>query len=328
MLKTATARHAPRPLLLVAVCLLSMLMPAGLPGRVIVIAQHVIAQQSGTPGDNTAFHADSSLVMVPVTVTDRNGAIVNGLPRDAFSVKENGVEQKIRSFSIEEEPVSIGVVFDLSGSMKESLGGARQALRALTASANPDDEALLETVSTHPKSVLGFTNDVNELLSMVAYEKARGDTALVDTVGLSLDHIRSAAHSRRALVVISDGMDNHSRHTQGDLLNRAMEADLQIYTISIFNPPANRKASQLMEEQHGLLLMEELAERTGGLQFMVRSDEDMRQAAVRIGAAMRNRYSIGYIPADGGRSGQWRKIQVKVARAGLKVHARTGYRLD
>jgi Ca-activated chloride channel family protein len=300
-----------------------MVVPRALPARAIAVEQH-----TATSPEDKAFRSDATLVLVPVTVTDRNGAIVNGLPREAFSVKENGVEQQIRSFSVEEEPVSMGVVFDLSGSMKESLGGARQALRALTASANPDDEALLETVSTHPKSVLGLTNDISELLSMVAFEKARGDTALVDTVGLSLDHIRSAGHTRRAVIVISDGMDNHSRHTQSELLNRAMEEDLQIYTISIFNPPGNRKASQLMEEQHGLLLMEELADRTGGLQFMVRSDEDMRRAAERIGAAMRNRYSIGYIPANGERSGQWRRIQVKVARAGLKVHARTGYRLD
>jgi Ca-activated chloride channel homolog len=278
--------------------------------------------------EDPAFHANSSLVLVPVTVTDRRGAIIDGLPREAFSIKENGIEQQIRSFSVEEEPVSIGVVFDMSGSMKESLGGARQALRALTASANPDDEAALETVSTHPKSALGFTNDIGELLSKVAFEKARGDTALVDSIGQSLDQTRSAAHARRALIVISDGMDNHSRHSQGELLRRAMEADLQIYTISVFNPPGYKKASQLNEEQHGLLLMQELAERTGGLQFVVRSDEDMRQAARSAGAAMRNRYCIGYIPTTADRSGQWRRIQVKVARAGLKAHARTGYRLE
>jgi Ca-activated chloride channel family protein len=162
----------------------------------------------------------------------------------------------------------------------------------------------------------------------VAFEKARGDTALVDSVWQALEHMRSAAHERKALIVISDGMDNHSRHSQGELLERVMEADLQIYTISIFNPPGNRKPAQLIEEQHGLLLMQELADRTGGLQFMVRSDDDMQQAAGRVSAALRDRYSIGYIPADGDRSGQWRKIQVKVLRAGLKAHARTGYRLD
>jgi Ca-activated chloride channel family protein len=298
-----------------------MVIAAAIPGR--AIGQHFMAVN-----ENAAFHSDASLVLVPVTVTDRNGVIVNGLPREAFSVKENGKEQQIRSFGVEEDPVSIGVVFDLSGSMKGSLGGARQALRALMVSANPDDEAFLETVSTRPQSALGFTNDIGELLSEVAFEKAHGDTALVDTVWQSLDHIRSAAHQRRALIVISDGMDNHSRHSQGELLERAMEADLQIYAISIFNPPSNKKPAQLIEEQHGLLLMQELADRTGGLQFWVRSDDDMQQAAVRVGAALRNRYSIGYIPASGDRSGQWRKIQVKVARAGLKAHARTGYRLD
>jgi Ca-activated chloride channel homolog len=302
-------------------CVLPMAITIVLPAR--AVAQHFVAVN-----ETTAFHTDASLVLVPVTVTDRNGAIVNGLPRDAFTVRENGVEQAIRSFSIEEDPVSIGVVFDTSGSMKESLGGARESLRALMASANPEDEAFLETVSTRPQSVLGFTNDVGELLSEVAFDRGRGDTALVDTVWQSLDHMHSAANPRKALIVISDGMDNHSRHTLGELLERAMETDLQIYTISIFNPPSNKKPSQMTEEQHGLLLMQELADRTGGLQFMVRSNEDMQQAATRVGAALRNRYSIGYIPDSGDRSGQWRKIQVKVARAGLKAHARTGYRLD
>jgi len=309
-----------RLLWLAVTCILLIMVAMALPARITPI-------QFAT-GRDTAFRIDAGLVLVPVTVTDRNGRVITGLPREAFSIKENGVEQPIRTFSVEEEPVSVGVVFDLSGSMKESLGGARAALRALTAEANPDDEASLETVSTHPKSALGFTNNIGELLSEVASEKARGDTALVDAIGQSLDGIRSATRERRALIVISDGMDNHSRHTQGELLARATEADLQIYTISIFNPSGDRKPSKMIEEQHGLLLMEELADRTGGLQFMVRSDEDMRKAAMRVGAAMRNRYCIGYVPGKEERLGQWRKIQVKVARAGLKAHARTGYRLD
>lgn len=313
----------PRRLLWRAVsCALPMAVFTVLPARAMA-QQHFVAVN-----DKTAFHTDASLVLVPVTVTDRSGAIVNGLPREAFTVKENGVEQPIRSFSVEEEPVSIGVVFDTSGSMKGALNGARDALRALMATANPNDEAFLETVSTHPQSVLGFTNDVGELLSEVAFDKGRGDTALVDTIWQSLDHIRSAQHTRKALIVISDGMDNHSRHSQNELLERAMEADLQIYTISVFNPSSNNKPSQMIENQHGLQFMQELADRTGGLQIMVRAGEDMQEAAQRVGAALRNRYSIGYIPATGDRSGQWRKVQVKVARAGLKAHARTGYRLD
>jgi Ca-activated chloride channel family protein len=127
-----------------------------------------------------AFRADAALVLVPVAVVDRRGAIVNGLARNAFILTEDGVRQEIRSFSEEDAPVSLGAVLDLSGSMRSVLGAAKEALRALMEDVNPGDEAFLNVVSTRPRAYAGFTHNFDGLLARIAFEPAGGDTALID----------------------------------------------------------------------------------------------------------------------------------------------------
>jgi len=297
------------------ICVLSALAVSG----ATALAQRPVAPE---------YSIDSKLVLVPVTVTDRNGAFINGLSRDAFTVSEDGVKQQIRSFSVDEAPVSMGIVLDTSGSMKDLLPVARESLRTFAAMSNPADEAFLSTVSTRPRVWSGFTDDLDGLVSNAAFEGAAGSTALIDTIWVSLDQLRSAKNARKALLVLSDGADNHSRHTRGELLERASEADVQIYTISLNDPPRYVRGVQLVEYQHGLQLMQDLASRTGGLQFDVRGRGDVDQAVTGVSQALRNEYSIGYTPLNPDRSGKFRRIQVKVARAGLKAHTRTGYRLD
>jgi len=275
-----------------------------------------------------AFRANGTLVLVPVTVIDRRGAIVNGLASEAFTLTEDGVQQPVRSFSEEDVPVSMGIVLDLSGSMKEFLGAAKESLRALMNDANPADEAFLNAVSTRPRAYSGFTVDFDEILQRVAFEDAGGDTALIDTIYGSLQELRSGVHTRKALLVISDGMDNHSRYSRQELLELAMESDAQVYTIAVGNGEAPfSKPIQQVDEKRGLLFLDELARTTGGMSFPVRSRADIREAAASIGRALRNQYTIGYVPGNGP-SGQWRKIRVKVAGPGMRAYARAGYRLD
>jgi Ca-activated chloride channel family protein len=285
------------------------------------------AQKPPTPGVS-AFRADSTLVLVPVTVVDRRGSIVNGLPSDAFMLTEDGVRQQIRSFSEEDAPVSMGIVLDLSGSMKGVLGAAKESLRALMKDANPADEAFLNAVSTNPRAYSGFTGHFDELLQKVAFEDAGGNTALIDTIYGSLNQLRSGVHSRRALLAISDGMDNHSRYSREELLRRAVESDAQIYTIATANSSPYAKPMTRMEEKRGLLFLDELATKTGGLSFIVHNPADIAAAAASIGQALRNQYTIGYVPRGNDRNGQWRRIRVKLADSGLRAYARTGYRLD
>jgi Ca-activated chloride channel family protein len=152
---------------------------------------------------------------------------------------------------------------------------------------------------------------------------------LIDTIYDSLKELRSGAYARKALLIISDGMDNHSRHSRGELLELAVESDAQIYTIAAGNAATPySKPIELTEEKRGLFFLDELAARNGGMSFIVRSRTDIAKAAASIGRALRNQYIIGYAPGGDGRGGKWHRITVKVAGPGMKAYARTGYRLD
>jgi Ca-activated chloride channel family protein len=304
-------------------------------GTVFAVAIVVMAAARPAGGQNRFtpavpdFRADSTLVLVPITVVDRRGAIVNGLSSEAFTLTEDGVRQPIRSFNEEDVPVSMGIVLDLSGSMRRVLGDAKESLQSLMNGANPADEAFLNAVSTRPRPYSGFTQDFGDILSRVAFEEAGGNTALVDTAYESLQELRSGAHTRKALLVISDGMDNHSRRSKGELLEFAMESDAQIYTVAVSDSSKQyAKPMERMEESRGLLFLEELSAKTGGLSFVVHSQADITAAAANIGRALRNQYTLGYVPAGSSRTGQWRRIKVTVAGSGMKAYARTGYRND
>jgi Ca-activated chloride channel family protein len=276
----------------------------------------------------SAFRADSALVVVPVTVVDRNGAVVNGLADHAFTLTEDGVRQQIRTFNEEDAPVSMGVVLDLSGSMARVLDAAKESLRTLMKDANPQDEAFLNGVSSEPRPYSGFTDGFDDLMRQVASERAYGYTALIDTIYGSLQQLRAGVYPRKALVVISDGIDNHSRYTSRELQRLAVETDAQVYTIAVGGGAPRTQARAFAEEIGGLSFLRDLAERTGGLSFVVRDGTDIPSATASIGRALRNQYVIGYVPRESRGNGQWRKIKVKVAGAGLRAYARTGYRPD
>jgi Ca-activated chloride channel homolog len=293
---------------------------------VAIAAASSVGAQKGPTQEVPAFRADSSLVLVPVTVVDRRGAIVNGLASGSFILTEDGVRQPIQTFSEEDAPVSMGMVLDLSGSMRGGLPAAKDALRALIKDANPADEAFLNVVSTSPRPHLGFTQDFDEILSRVSFEGAGGSTPLIDTIYESLKELRSGSRTRKALLVISDGMDNYSRYSREELLRRAVESDAQIYTIAVNSVAPFSKPIAVMEERRGLLFLDELAAKTGGMSFILRDRTAIAAAAARIGQALRNQYTIGFVPRAYDRSGQWRRISVKVADSGMRAYARTGYR--
>lgn len=283
--------------------------------------------KGATPAE-AVFRADGTLVLVPVTVVDRRGAIVKGLASDAFTLTEDGVQQPLRAFSEEDAPVSIGVVLDLSGSMAPVLGAAKESLRALMKDANPGDEVFLNGVSSQPRVYSGFTEDLDDIVRQVETERASGYTALIDTIYGSLEQLRTGVHPRKALVVISDGIDNRSRYTSRELLRLAVETDAQIYSIAVSGGASRKQGVAFAEEMGGLSFLRDLAERTGGLSFVVRDGTDIAKATASIGRALRNQYTIGYVPSGNGRSGQWRRIRVKVDGPGMTAYARAGYRFD
>ncbi len=275
------------------------------------------------PPPKANIRVDTNVVLVPVNVTDPLNRFVTGLEQTDFRVLEDGVQQKILSFGNEDAPLSIGIVFDTSGSMGEKLSRSRLSVQEFFKTANPEDEAFLVEFANRPELTVPFTHDLGEIQSKLLATRPKGSTALLDGVTLALQTMKKASNPRKALIVITDGGDNHSRYTFSEVRNRVKEADVQIYAIGIFGGGMGSS-----EEAAGPGLLSALTEPTGGHHF-VASLRDLPEIASKIGVELRNQYLIGYTPSNAARDGKFRRITVNVIQPrGLpKIHAhwRTGY---
>ncbi|MGH9715611.1 MAG: VWA domain-containing protein [Candidatus Acidiferrales bacterium] len=267
----------------------------------------------------------TDMTLVNVSVTDPLGRIVTGLRQENFRVFEDGVEQEIVYFASDDVPVSIGVIFDMSGSMADKISKSRSAAVQFFRTSNPKDEFFLVDFNDQAQLITPFTSDVNQLQNQLMYTAAHGMTALYDGVYLGLSQMRSAHHERKALLILSDGGDNHSRYTETDIRRFVQESDVQIYAIGLFDP----NGGPTPEEQHGPALLADLTQMTGGRMFVVQNLSELPDIATKISMELRNQYVLGYIPSDRRRDGKWRKIKVKLRPSRglppLSVYARGGY---
>jgi Ca-activated chloride channel family protein len=273
------------------------------------------------------IQVDVSLVLVNVTVTDPYDRLVTGLEKENFRVFEGGTQQEIVNFSTEDVPISIGLIVDMSGSMSDKLEKARQAAVLFLRAANPRDEFFLVSLNDYARLTSDFTSSVEELQNRMLYTTAKGQTALLDGIYLGLSQMRSARNGKRALLIISDGGDNHSRYNESDIRKFLKEADCQLYAIGVFD---SNDLGRTIEEGYGPTLLSELAEISGGRVFPVSTLNDLPDIATKIGEELRNQYLLAYRPSDAKRSGMWRKIKVKLippkGLPPLNVYAKTGYR--
>lgn len=278
-------------------------------------------QRSSSP---VTFRSNAQMVLVPVTVTDHNGKTIEGLRAENFSVLDDQRLQQIVSFAREDSPCSVGLVLDTSGSMRNTLGAAKDIAHAFLEIANPEDEFQVLTVSTQPAAFSGFTQDKTALEKEIDSTKPEGMTALIDTVYFALSRMREARRPRRALLILSDGVDNYSRYSQDELMRVALEADVQVYTIlvndsspggasggALFRPSMAAKPWDRGPERQGPEMLEKLSHKTGGLHFRVSNAAEAKEAMVHAGRAIRNQYVIGYQPSDPGQSGKWHRVRVK-----------------
>jgi Ca-activated chloride channel family protein len=270
-----------------------------------------------------AIHADVDMVLVPVTVMDYKGATVNGLDREHFTLLQDNVPQDIVSFSRNDPHCSVGVIVDTSGTMNRQLDAAKSAVRAFLETAEARNEASSMTFAARPVVHSGFTADITSVWKTLQSTTAGG--GMLDTLYMALSHLRWAHNSRRALLVVSDGVDDHSRYSKIELLRVALESEAQIYYVSIGAPARYKKPAQITEEQNGFVLLDSLADKTGGLHFTVEYREQASQAAAKVGQALRNQYVIGYRPHDPGGAGRWHTIRVKLNVPKATVYARSGY---
>ena len=284
-----------------------------------------------TPGkpiqQGQSVHIDVNLALVNVTVTDPYDRVVTGLDPDNFRVFENNIEQEIQYFSSEDVPISIGVIFDLSGSMANKVGKAKEATLQFFKTANPQDEFFLVSFNDHAELISAFTNSADELQNRLSFTAAKGRTALLDAIYLGLSEMRTARNGKRALLIISDGGDNNSRYNQKDIKRLVREANTQLYSIGIFDALEFRNRTP--EELNGPSLLNEVTQLTGGRAFAVGNINDLPDIATKIGAELRNQYILGYRPSDKSHDARWRKVKIKLrAPKGLpplSVSAKTGY---
>jgi Ca-activated chloride channel family protein len=289
---------------------------------------HVEPRQPAlTTNPRSDFRIGISVALINVNVRDRANHPVTDLAREDFRLFDNGVEQQIRYFANEEAPVSVGVIFDASGSMGNKVNVAREAVAELLKPSNYDDEFFLIRISDRPDLATDFTNHGEEIQSRLTPVVSKGRTSLLDGIYLGLQQMKRARNQRKALIVVSDGGDNHSRYSRSEVMNLTRESDVQIHAIGLFEPMPTRE--QPAATLKGPLLLTELAEETGGRHVPVTKIGALAGIAQNIGSAIRCQYLLGYTPSDLARDGKYRKVQVSIApqrrQQALRVDWKRGY---
>ena len=273
------------------------------------------------------IRVDSTVVLINVTVTTPLGQVVTGMEREHFRLMEDKVEQKIVSFTSEEAPLSVGLVFDISGSMGSKLAKSRQAAKEFFKSANVQDEFFLVQFNERPELVTPWTRNTEDIVNRLAFTQAKGRTALLDGLYLAMNEMKKAHNPRKAILVLSDGGDNSSRYTEAEIKNLVREADVQMYAMGIYESMGGRGRSP--EEMAGPGMLSELAEQTGGRHFPIDNISELPDVAAKIGVELRSQYMIGYTPANLNKDGKYRKVEVKLQQPRglppLRAYYRMGY---
>lgn len=272
----------------------------------------------------TNIRVDTQVVLIPVTVKDPLNRSVTGLESEHFRIVESDQEQNITYFASEDAPLSVGLVFDASGSMNNKLQKSREAAAQFFKTAGSDDEFFLIQFNDRPILAQAFTNEPGEIQNRLTFSQAKGRTALLDAIYMALNEMKKAKNPRKALLVISDGADNSSRYTTSEIRNLVREADVQIYTIGIFD-----SYSSTPEEMRGPGLLREISDQTGGRPFIITSVNELPDVSAKIGIELRNQYVLGYTPSNTMRDGKYRKVKVELIQPRglpkLKAYWRPGY---
>ena len=289
--------------------------PIGTPPKPAAPAPDPNAPPAGpnaVPGRRPSpIRVNVNLVLVPLTVTDPLNRLVTGLEKENFNIYDNNQGQIIKTFSTEDAPVTIGIVFDLSGSMTSKFARARKALSEFMRTCNPQDEFFVVGFNDRPAVIVDYTSDIDDVEARMVMVKPENRTALIDAVYLGVNKLKDAKYDRKALLIISDGGDNRSRYSEGELRRVVRESDIQIYSIGIFDAYAST-----IEEQTGPILLTDICELTGGRLFRI---SDMgrygRHLPPASAPSLRNEYVIGYRPSEVKRDGNWRKLKVRLSAA-------------
>src|SRR5438477_11626449 len=289
-------------------------------------AEH--GKHGSAQGDSNRLRVDVEMVLVPVTVTDVKNHPVVDLKRHNFTLFEGKSEEKIQYFGTEDAPLSVGILVDLSSSMSNKIDEVREAASEFFNNANPEDDYFVITFADKPKVIADTTQSFVDIHAALAAAQPKGNTALADAIYMGLAKLRSAKYSRKALLIISDGGDNNSRHSLREIKRLARESDAEIYAIDICDATSLLLTKKL-EERFGGQWLSEISDSTGGRTITLDNPAGIPDAAARASLELRNQYILGYRPTRMKEDRKWRKIKVRVTRPNeflpVQVYYRTGY---
>ena len=277
----------------------------------------VFSQSKSNQGKPT-FRVGVETVFLKISVTDPLNRYVTGLEKEHFKVFEDKVEQSVSHFTQETAPISVGILFDISGSMKDNIHTARNSVARFFQSGNPDDEFFLVTFNQKTSLVQAFTSQSSSIQNEISFSQPGGRTALYDAVYLGLDNIKTAKNEKKALILITDGEDNSSRYSASEIREFAKESDVQIYAIG--------EEGKL---GYGRSEIQNIVGLTGGRAFFPNNFNELDYYIDLIHAELRNQYVVGYVPTNKNHDGKWRKVKIKLdppeGLPKLILHAKEGY---
>jgi Ca-activated chloride channel homolog len=291
------------------------------------VAQNPPANPPGSPpnagaqDDAPTFTAETNLVPLQVTVTDKAGKLLTNLPQSAFHVYENGVEQTIKLFKREDVPVSMGIIIDNSGSMRDKRTRVAAASMALVKASNPQDEVFIVNFNDDAYLDQKLTSDIKKLEEALDKIDARGGTAMRDAISMSIDYVKQyGKHDKKVLLVITDGNDNTSNESLEQLYRKSQQSGVLIYSIGLLNEEEPREAKKAKRA------LKELAEASGGMDYYPKDLAEVERITPLVAHEIRNQYIVGYIPSNTVLDGKFRRISVTVKAGGNPlVRTRNGY---
>jgi VWFA-related protein len=287
----------------------------------LLLAAGLAGVPAGAQETGPVFRTDTRLVVLHTTVVDRNGKLVTTLPRTAFKVFEDGVEQQMKIFRREDVPVSMGIVVDNSGSMREKRRKVEDAAMALVKASNPQDEVLIVNFNDEAFLDVDFTSDLKKLEEGVARIDSRGGTAMRDAIELSTEHLKAKAkRDKKVIVVVTDGNDNSSEITLERLVQKLQQSEILVYTIGLLNEEERREAKRARRA------LDAIATATGGQAFYPTQVDDMGKFTLAVAHDIRNQYILAYTPSNQAMDGSFRQIRVSVNGPNRPTaRTRTGY---
>jgi VWFA-related protein len=273
-----------------------------------------------TSVEQPMLRVDSALVTIPARITTIAGVPITSLRKDDFRLFEDDIEQTIVHFGMDDVPVSIGLLFDISGSMANKMGKACEAVKAFFKTANPADEFFLIRFNDRVKLAVPFTPDPDLIYRELERTSPFGQTSLLDAINLAMKQMKKAHNPHQAIVVVSDGGDNWSHHSIREIKRSLMESDAQVFALGIFD--RDYMSKHAAEERRGPVLLDELAEQTGGRHFPVDNLDDLPAISAQLSREIRNQYELGYYSTNPVRDGKYRRVKLSLKMEGVSDPAR------